>query len=130
VRSWQDRFTVSAAAFVLNTEGKVLLLNHVFRPFSGWGLPGGFLDHGESAEEAIRRELSEEAGIGLEDLKMYRVRVVNRHVEILFTARAVGEAVVSSGEIVGLGWFSADDLPKDLSKGQVRLIRSVLGADV
>jgi ADP-ribose pyrophosphatase YjhB (NUDIX family) len=121
---------VSAAAFVVNDEGKVLLLNHVFRPFSGWGLPGGFLDHGESAEDAIRRELAEEAGIGLEDLKMYRVRVVNRHVEILFTAKAIGEAVVSSREIVGLGWFSAHDLPKDLSKGQVRLIRSVLGADV
>src|SRR5687767_9551441 len=80
VRLWQDRFTVSAAGLILNNEGKILLLNHVLRPFSGWGLPGGFVDHGESAETAIRRELMEETGIELSELKIYRTRVLNKHV--------------------------------------------------
>jgi 8-oxo-dGTP diphosphatase len=126
VRVWQDRFTVSAAGLVLNSEGKILLLNHVLRPFSGWGLPGGFVDHGESAEAAIRRELMEETGIELSDLKIYRTRVLNKHVEILFTARAIGEPRVMSREIIELGWFSLDDLPKGLSAQQSKVISDVL----
>jgi ADP-ribose pyrophosphatase len=111
---------------VLNDGGKVLLLNHVLRPYSGWGLPGGFVDHGESAETAIRRELMEETGIELADLEMYRTRVLNKHVEILFTARAVGEPSVMSREIIELGWFSAEDLPKGMSGSQVKVITDVL----
>jgi ADP-ribose pyrophosphatase YjhB (NUDIX family) len=126
VRVWQDRFTVSAAGLILNDEGKILLLNHVLRPFSGWGLPGGFVDHGESAEAAIRRELMEETGFELIELKMYRTRVLNKHVEILFTARSVGEPEVLSREIIELGWFSLDDLPEGMSAPQVKVIMDVL----
>lgn len=127
VRVWQDRFTVSVAGLILNDEGKILLLNHVLRPFSGWGLPGGFVDHGESAETAVRRELMEETGIELTELKMYRTRVLNKHVEILFTARSAGEPEVLSREIIELGWFSLDDLPQEMSGPQVKVITDVLG---
>jgi ADP-ribose pyrophosphatase YjhB (NUDIX family) len=130
VRLWQDRFTVSAAGLVLNDEGKILLLNHVLRPFSGWGLPGGFVDHGESADAAIRRELMEETGIKLSELKMYRIRVLNKHVEILFTAKAVGEPKVLSREIIELGWFSLDDLPDGLSSPQRKVITDVLSTRI
>jgi hypothetical protein len=47
IRTTQQKFTVSAAAVIVNAEGKVLLLNHLLRPFSGWGLPGGFLTSAE-----------------------------------------------------------------------------------
>ena len=63
IRTTQQKFTVSAAAIITNDNGEVLLLNHVLRPFSGWGLPGGFLGAGEQPEEAIRREIREETGI-------------------------------------------------------------------
>lgn len=126
VRVWHDRFTVSAAGLILNDEGKILLLNHVLRPFSGWGLPGGFVDHGESAEAAIGRELMEETGIELADLKMHRVKIVKKHVEFFFTARAVGEPQVLSREIIELGWFSAEALPKGMSPDQSKLVLDVL----
>lgn len=126
VRFWQHSFTVSAAAIVLNDEGKVLLLNHVLRPFSGWGLPGGFVEHGESSEAAIRRELQEETGIELANLELYRVRTVGKHVEILFTATGIGEARVNSREIIELGWFSAEEFPKGLSPAQQKVISDVL----
>jgi ADP-ribose pyrophosphatase YjhB (NUDIX family) len=126
VRMSQRKFTASAAAVVVNDAGEVLLLNHVLRPFSGWGLPGGFIDRGEQPESAIRRELMEEAGIELEELAMYRVRTVNAHIEIIFTARTAGEAAVSSREIMDLGWFAADDLPEKMSEAQKRLIELVL----
>ncbi|HYJ90680.1 MAG TPA: NUDIX hydrolase, partial [Pyrinomonadaceae bacterium] len=57
VRATQTTFTVSVAAIVINEKREVLLLNHVLRPKSGWGFPGGFLDAGEQTHEAIRREV-------------------------------------------------------------------------
>ena len=59
VRKTQSSFTVSAAAIIFNEKKEVLLLNHVLRPNSGWGIPGGFIEKGEQAEEpgAIRHAL-------------------------------------------------------------------------
>src|SRR5215213_5978266 len=83
IRATQSKFTVSAAAIITNDAGEVLLLNHVLRPFSGWGLPGGFLTAGEQPDQAIRREIREETGIELKEVEMFRVRTLNRHVEML-----------------------------------------------
>ena len=126
VRAFQAKFTASTAAMVFNAEGEVLLLKHAMRPYSAWGLPGGFIDRGEQPETAIKRELLEEAGIELESLEMYRVRTIRTHIEILYTARCRGEAVVSSGEIVDLGWFSAENFPEGLGYGQRELIEKVM----
>lgn len=126
VRAWQNEFTVSAAGIITNERREVLILNHVLRPYSGWGLPGGFIDHGESPENAIRRELKEETGIDLAYLKLFRVRIVGKHVEILFTAVTVGEAKVMSREIIELGWFGIDNFPHGLSRSQANTINEVL----
>src|SRR5688572_19859550 len=88
IRTTQAKFTVSAAAIITNEQRQVLLLNHVLRPFHGWGLPGGFIGVREQPEDAIRREVREETGLELEDLVMFQVRTIGAHVEILFTAKA------------------------------------------
>ena len=127
IRVTQQKFTVSAAAVITNGEGKVLLLNHVLRPLSGWGLPGGFLTAGEQPEEAIRREIREETGLELDNVHMFRVRALGSHVEMLFRADTAGEARVLSNEILDLGWFKIDELPKDLPKSQKNVIKQLLG---
>ena len=129
VRTTQQTFTVSAAAIVLSGEGKVLLLNHLLRPSSGWGLPGGFIEKNEQPEKSIRRELSEETGIELDDLKMLRVRTLGPHIEILFIAKAIGEPKLQSREILELGWFDLDSMPMKMSDGQKRLIREVVSGE-
>ena len=126
IRATQSKFTVSAAAIVVDGNDKVLLLNHVLRPYSGWGLPGGFIERGEQPEEAIRRELREETGIELEYLKMFRVRTLGPHVEILFTAKASGEAKIGSREIYELGWFDIDNMPEKMSAAQKKLVREAV----
>ena len=126
IRLTQPKFTVSVAAIVTDDSGKVLLLRHVLRPFSEWGLPGGFLSAGEQPEDGIRRELHEETGLELIDLKLFRTRTVHRHIEMLFSAHAVGEARVASSEILDLGWFDLDSMPSNMSRAQKTLISETL----
>ena len=126
IRSTQKKFTVSVAAIIFNNKGELLLLNHILRPKFNWGIPGGFINPGEQPEAALRRELREETGIELENVKMIRVRTINRHIEILFRADGKGQAEVKSHEISDLGWFSAGNLPERLSEAQKMIIREFL----
>lgn len=123
-RIGQKRFTVTTAVAIFDDEGRVLLLEHVFRPDSGWGLPGGFLSGGEHPEEGLRREIREEIGIELEDVELLFVRSLGRlrQVEIYFRARAAGIPNPRSFEIKRAEWFARNALPPDLSKDQIRLI--------
>ena len=126
IRATQQKFTVSAAAVVMNGDGKVLLLNHLLRPYSGWGLPGGFVTAKEQAEDAIKRELLEETGIRIENVEMFRVRTIARHIEILFRATASTEGTVQSREIVELRWFAVNELPEGLPQSQKEIVRNIL----
>ena len=129
VRTGQRRFTVTAGAIILDDDGRVLLLEHVFRPDSGWGLPGGFLNKGEQPETALRREMREEIGVDLEGVEMLFARTLPRprQIEIYFKAKAIGNPQPCSSEIRKAEWFTIDNLPAELSKDQRRLIQRALG---
>ncbi|MCA1590268.1 MAG: NUDIX domain-containing protein [Acidobacteria bacterium] len=124
-RAANDKFTVSAAVAVLNESGEILLLDHVLRPGSGWGLPGGFLHHGEQPDSGIRREIREEIGLELDDVQLISVVTHSGHIEILYAARPVGEPRVLTREIKGFRWFPPDELPEGVTHGQRGFIEHV-----
>jgi 8-oxo-dGTP diphosphatase len=128
VRLSHPRFAVTAGAVITDAHGRVLLLKHRFRPGTGWGMPGGFLEAGEQPEEALRRELREEVGLEIEKLKLFVTRTFQRpkQVEIAFTAQAIGRPDQLSFEIQSTAWFSPDDLPKELPADQAQLIKRAL----
>ena len=128
VRLVEPRFTVSAGAVVLDERGRVLLLEHLYRKGSGWGIPGGFVEKGEQPDEALRRELREEVGLELESAEVAFVRTLKKpkHLEIIFRCRSQGTANPCSREIKGASWFALDDLPRELDEGQRRLIQRAL----
>lgn len=128
VRLTQEKFTVTAGAVVVDEHGRVLLLKHVFRTGSGWGIPGGFIEKGEQPEEAVRRELHEEAGLELESAEIAFARTLARprQIEIIFRCRPRGEASAQSLEIKGIQWFALDALPSELTSDQRRLIERAL----
>jgi len=130
IRVTQEKFTVSVAAIITNDRNEILLLNHVLRPFSGWGIPGGFIEAGEQPDAAVRREIREETGLELTNLEMMRVRTIKRHVEILFRAAATGKGEVKSREINALGWFEIDEMPERMSCVQKSLIKEVLNKEI
>jgi ADP-ribose pyrophosphatase YjhB (NUDIX family) len=128
-RRFQTKFTVSAAGIVTNDKGEVLLLNHILRPASGWGVPGGFLESGEQPEAGLRREIREETGLELKDVRLYHTRTRRRHIEIIFIAQGVGEARVGSREITELAWFPVEAMPPEMSLDQQFLVRRALVDD-
>jgi len=113
---------------VLDDEGRVLLLEHVFRAGPRWGLPGGFLANGEQPEAAIRRELREEVALDLDELELAFVRALEftNQVEIVYRARTAGEPAPRSVEIASYGWFERDRLAELLSADQRRLVARAL----
>lgn len=129
-RATQHKFTASVVGIISNEDGEVLLLDHLLRPASGWGLPGGFLEPFEQPADGLRRELREETGLELTDVKHFRTRVIRRHVEILFTARATGDGAIGSREISEIRWFPIDAVPPEMNRDQQALIREVFHGKV
>ncbi len=56
---------------ILIKEGKVLLVKHTYS--NSWFLPGGGMKKGETFETAIKRELNEELGITVHNLKLHGI---------------------------------------------------------
>ena len=128
----QPRFAVTAGAVVSDERGRVLLLRHVLRKGSGWGIPGGFLAAGEQPEEAVRREVREETGLELESAELAFVRALPhvQQVEIIYRCRMSAAALSrlsKNFEIDRAEWFARDGLPAGLARDQRRLIDRALG---
>jgi ADP-ribose pyrophosphatase YjhB (NUDIX family) len=66
-------------------------------PPLGWALPGGFVNYGETVEQAVQREVKEETGLDLIDLEQFRVysdpkRDPRGHcVSVVFVGRGQGK---------------------------------------
>lgn len=120
MRLTHPRFTVTAGAVIFNDQKQVLLLKHRFRAGSGWGLPGGFLELGEQPIDALRRELQEEIGLEVEDVKVFAARSFSKpkQVEVLFRGRANGAVKPITIEVERAGWFALDSIPEGLPRDQ------------
>ena len=89
-------------------------------PFKGkWALPGGFVELDEELETACHRELEEETGIRVGELKQFRAYgAVNRDprhrtISVLFYAFTETEILASAGDDAAKAqWFSLDQLPE------------------
>jgi 8-oxo-dGTP diphosphatase len=65
---------LTADCVVFDSQDRVLLIRRGRPPFEGdYALPGGFVEVGETVEDACRRELKEETGIEVRELKLVGV---------------------------------------------------------
>jgi 8-oxo-dGTP diphosphatase len=129
VRLTQQRFTVTVGAVVIDEGERVLLLKHVFRPGGmAWGIPGGFVEHKEQPEDALRRELREEIGLEVEQVEIAFARTLKnpKQLEIVFRCRPRGVATPQSIEIESAAWFAPRELPDQLTRDQRQVIERAL----
>jgi len=89
-------------------------------PPSGWALPGGFVDYGESCEEAARREASEETSLEVEIISQFHTysdpgRDPRFHtISTVYTAKADG-VPQAQDDAQEVGVFTREDLPRPLA---------------
>jgi ADP-ribose pyrophosphatase YjhB (NUDIX family) len=128
----ESRFTVTVGAIVLDSQNRILLLQHRFRPGGGWGIPGGFIQAREQPEDAIRRELREEISLEIEIGSLAFVRTLQkyRQVEIIFRCVPKGISFSHGFEINRAAWFDLKSLPGSLSDDQRYLIERALNQDL
>lgn len=105
----------ATAVAVIEKDGKVLLVKRNNEPFKNyWCLPGGHIDFGETAEEAIVREVREETGLNFKPKFLgYRDEIypdINWHGEVLiFYGEAKGKEAFDKKEILDIKWVDIDE---------------------
>jgi len=86
------------------------------------GLIAGFVDPGETLEEAVRREVMEEAGIEIHEPRYIRSQPWPFPDSLMLAFEAdfkAGNARPDGAEIDDLGWYGLDDLPEIPPPGSV-----------
>jgi ADP-ribose pyrophosphatase YjhB (NUDIX family) len=104
-----------AGAIPMDDEDRVILLRRGFDPGQGrWTFPGGFVEQGESVEDAAHREANEELGISIELGPLVGVcsRAEDRVVLIVFLARALGRPQTTP-EATQVRSFAQAEIPWD-----------------
>lgn len=99
---------VSVAALVTNDRGEILLVKS---PWRGWEYPGGLIEPGESFQEALYREIREEAGVEVEITGFVGIckNVEQDIVNIDFTARYICGDLTPSEESTEVIWATPDN---------------------
>jgi ADP-ribose pyrophosphatase YjhB (NUDIX family) len=122
--------TLGVRGVVLRDDGTVFLVRHSY--VSGWHLPGGGVEVGESVVEALARELAEEGNITLAGAPQLHGVFHNatdspRDHVVVFVVRGFrqeGQARPSR-EIVEHGFFAVDALPPEATPGTRRRVAEV-----
>lgn len=123
--------TLGVRAVVLDAENRVFLVRHSY--VSGWYLPGGGVDHGETMEHAMRRELKEEGDIDLTGDAALHGIFLNSHVSrrdhvAVYVVRQFRQDRLPerNREIVECGFFAISALPEGTTPGTRLRIAEVL----
>jgi ADP-ribose pyrophosphatase YjhB (NUDIX family) len=125
--------TFGVRALVHDTErNAVFLIRHTYVP--GWQLPGGGVEVGETALEALERELFEEGRIEIEEPPVLKSihfnRLASRRDHVAFyLIRGFRQATpkLPDREIAEAGFFPLDRLPDAITSATLRRIAEVFG---
>lgn len=128
LRLTQRTYTVGVVGLVPNEHNAILLLRHRFRVPYSWGLPGGYLEAGETPGDAMARELEEEVGIHAEPLPGVLEHELNHatrcisYVVVMSTPRGAVPRLNPS-ELLDCRFCNLENLPDGLQPTHAALVR-------
>jgi 8-oxo-dGTP diphosphatase len=113
-------------AIIENNEKEILLTKRAGAPFKEyWGLPGGFLNYGESPQMGIVRELKEELNVSIKIKKikdtyeeLYEIekdRIISLTVIVFEVALSPKSKIVANDDVIEARFFAKGKLPKKIA---------------
>ena len=113
------RNPVPTVDVIIEYEGGIVLVLRK-NPPPGWALPGGFVDYGETVDEAARREAREETNLELSSLRMFSVysdpnRDPRMHtITTVFIAEGMGR-LKEGDDAAQVQVYAAEGLPEEMA---------------
>jgi len=125
---------VPAVDLIIEIEGQGLVLIERLNPPPGWALPGGFVEVGESLEQAAVREAKEETCLDVELLGQFHTysdpnRDPRMHcISTVFVARATGTPRAED-DAKSVAIYPKDQLPDVLAFDHRKILEDYLNSD-
>jgi ADP-ribose pyrophosphatase YjhB (NUDIX family) len=104
---------------IIEIDGGIVLIQRK-NPPPGWAIPGGFVDYGETLEDAVCREMKEETCLDVNLVRQFHTysdpkRDPRHHtVSTIFIATASGTPEAAD-DAKDIGIFTRDNLPEDMA---------------
>jgi NAD+ diphosphatase len=118
--------TDPAVMMMVTHRGRLLLAQHKGRPTKFWSTLAGFVEPGESLEEAARRELFEETGLVATELRYFGSQPwpLPASLMIGFTIEVANDAItIDESELSEARFFSRDEIDEGTLSSRISLSR-------
>jgi ADP-ribose pyrophosphatase YjhB (NUDIX family) len=105
------RYSISVAGVIVDDEGRALIIQR--RDNGHWEPPGGILEHGETVEDGLCREVYEETGVDIEAIALTGVyqNMQRNIVALVFRCRRLRGELVENDEVAAFRWATEREIP-------------------
>jgi ADP-ribose pyrophosphatase YjhB (NUDIX family) len=114
------RNPIPTVDIIIEIESEGIILIKRKNPPYGWAIPGGFVDYGESLEEAALREAKEETNLDVERLRQFHTysdpqRDPRHHsISTVYVAKGRGKPRAKD-DAIEIGIFTESSLPREIA---------------
>lgn len=128
----QFRNPLPTVDIIIELKDKGIVLIRRKNPPHGWAIPGGFVDYGESLEDAAVREAREETSLSVELIRQFHTysdpkRDARFHtISTVYIAKANGEPMAAD-DAADIGVFKEDNLPEPIVFDHKEILRDYFG---
>jgi ADP-ribose pyrophosphatase YjhB (NUDIX family) len=120
-------FQMAVGAMIFNEQVQLLLCEHTYRRLHPWGLPGGDLKYGEDPAAGVRRELFEETGLSVKDIRLLLAENSTEihQVHLTYLCAGASGSFVPNEEVSSIRYFDIDKLPNFFQEHRLTIDRAL-----